>query len=75
MVFQEYKKMKTRDWIWTLVVGTLGLITMLIFGAVLGNAQQPAAAKGKGKAPTAPPPINWPSPPLADGPIVLDTAI
>src|SRR5215468_11245788 len=24
---------------------------------------------------TAPPPINWPAPPLADGPIVLDTAI
>lgn len=67
--------MKTRDWIWTLVVGTLGLILMLVFGAVLGSAQQPAAAKGKGKAPTAPPPINWPSPPLADGPIVLDTAI
>ena len=67
--------MKTRDWIWTLVVGTLGLILMLVFGAVLGSAQQPAAAKGKAKAPTAPPPINWPSPPLADGPIVLDTGI
>ena len=27
------------------------------------------------RAPTAPPPIRWPSPSLADGPIVLDTAI
>src|ERR671936_76247 len=27
------------------------------------------------RTPTAPPPIVWPSPPLADGPIVLDTAI
>src|SRR4030095_1194027 len=24
---------------------------------------------------TSPPPINWPAPPLADGPIILDTAI
>ncbi len=34
-------------------------------------AQQPAAQR----APTAPPPINWPSPPLEDGPIVLDTGV
>jgi len=56
----------------------------LAFGVLLalagGRAQQPAApqnkdAKGKGKAPTAPPPINWPSPALSDGPIVLDTGI
>jgi aldose sugar dehydrogenase len=39
------------------------------------RAQQPAGAPGKAKAPTAPPPINWPSPPLSDGPIVLDTGI
>ncbi|HEX4136367.1 MAG TPA: PQQ-dependent sugar dehydrogenase [Bryobacteraceae bacterium] len=41
-------------------------------------AQQPPAGRGQGRAgraPTAPPPINWPSPPLADGPIVLDTGI
>jgi len=30
---------------------------------------------GAARTPTAPPPINWPSPPLADGPIVLDTGI
>ena len=42
------------------------------------QAQQPApagAGRGPGRAPTAPPPIAWASPPLADGPIVLDTAI
>ncbi len=39
-------------------------------------AQQPPAGQAKaGKAPTSPPPITWPSPPLADGPIVVDTAI
>jgi glucose/arabinose dehydrogenase len=68
--------MKTRIWICTLAVGLT-----LVLAAVAGRAQQPAvaqdkAAKGKaGKAPTAPPGINWPSPPLPDGPIVLDTGI
>jgi glucose/arabinose dehydrogenase len=46
------------------------------FAAVALLAQQPAGqGRGAGKAPTAPPPINWPSPPLPDGPIVLDTGI
>src|SRR3954464_15666663 len=43
-----------------------------------GRGQQAPAApggRGAGRAPTAPPPINWPSPALPDGPIVLDTAI
>ena len=71
--------MKTRN-------SLLGSIAALICIAVaVGNAQQgggrgqqpPAApgGRGAGRAPTAPPPINWPSPPLADGPIILDTAI
>jgi len=71
--------MKTRN-------SLLGSIAALICVAVaVGNAQQgggrgqqpPAApgGRGAGRAPTAPPPINWPSPPLADGPIILDTAI
>ena len=34
----------------------------------------PAPAAGRG-APTAPPGINWPSPPLPDGPILEDTGI
>ena len=41
-----------------------------------GTGQTGAAAQGRGRgAPTAPPPINWPSPALADGPIVMDTAL
>jgi glucose/arabinose dehydrogenase len=44
--------------------------TVLVIAGMAG-AQQPAARR----APTSPPPIVWPSPPLADGPIVLDTGI
>src|ERR1700730_14954364 len=63
--------MKTRAWTWTLSIGS-----MLALAALAGRAQQPAATKGKaGKAPTAPPGISWPSPPIPDGPIVLDTGI
>jgi glucose/arabinose dehydrogenase len=42
-----------------------------------GGAQAPAGqAQGGGRgAPTAPPGINWPSPPLPDGPILEDTGI
>src|SRR5499427_10209871 len=35
---------------------------------------QPPAGRGRG-APTAPPPINWPSPPLPDSPMVYETAL
>jgi len=49
--------------------------TLLLIAAVAAIAQQPAPGRGPGRAPTAPPPIIWPSPPLPDGPIVLDTAI
>src|SRR5499427_10957370 len=58
---------------------------VIVLGVSMLAAQQPAAggagqaggaAQGRGRgAPTAPPPINWPSPPLADGPIVVDTAL
>ena len=34
-----------------------------------------AVQSQQARQPTAPPPINWPSPPLPDGPIVLDTGI
>jgi glucose/arabinose dehydrogenase len=51
-----------------LAIGSLSIgITIVAATAVL-KAQQRGT-------PTAPPPINWPSPSLADGPIVLDTAI
>jgi len=63
--------MNKQRWIWTIAFGC-----MLALAGVASRAQQPGAAKGKaGKAPTAPPGINWPSPPLPDGPIVLDTGI
>ena len=46
-----------------------GVFVIVLAGLVVQAQQQPA------RAPTAPPPINWPAPALADGPIVLDTAI
>src|SRR5262249_39733792 len=54
--------------------GALAVVAVLV---LVTRAQQPAvqAPAGKGKTPTAPPPIVWPSPPLADGPITLDTGI
>src|ERR1051325_8436695 len=65
---QRCKNMNRRYWSWAISVGL-----MLAMAIVAGRAQQPVATKGKaGKAPTAPPGINWPSPPLPDGPIVLD---
>jgi hypothetical protein len=53
----------------------------LALAAISGRAQQPAGRQGgaarvpAARVPTAPPGINWPSPPLPDGPIVLDTGI
>src|SRR5262245_29649394 len=35
----------------------------------------PAGSRAQQRVATAPPPINWPAPALADGPIILDTAI
>jgi len=49
--------------------------TLIAAGSALLLGQQPPAGRGAGRAPTAPPPIIWPSPPLPDGPIVLDTGI
>jgi aldose sugar dehydrogenase len=63
--------MKRRYWI-----GFLVMIAVLALAAVRGRAQQASGPQGGAqRAPTAPPPINWPSPPLPDGPIVLDTGI
>jgi aldose sugar dehydrogenase len=45
------------------------LIGCLVLAVASGRAQQAA------RTPTAPPAINWPSPPLPDGPILLDTGI
>ena len=63
--------MRRRYWI-----GILGMIAVLVPAGVRGRAQQALGPQGgAARAPTAPPPIIWPSPPLADGPIVLDTGI
>jgi len=50
----------------------------LILSAVALAAQAPAAGAGQGRGrgqATAPPGINWPSPPLPDGPITIETAL
>jgi len=53
----------------------LGVCALLLVTAVI-SAQQttPPAAGGRGQA-TAPPPINWPSPPLPDGPLMVETGL
>ena len=53
---------------------------LVVVSAVALSAQQPptgaTAAQGRGRgAPTAPPGINWPSPPLPDGPLSIDTGL
>jgi glucose/arabinose dehydrogenase len=51
----------------TPAIGSAAMSLILVVDGISAKAQQ--------RTPTAPPPIVWPSPPLADGPIVLDTAI
>jgi glucose/arabinose dehydrogenase len=54
----------------------IGVIAALVAAVVTVRAQQAVGPQGgAARTPTAPPPINWPSPPLPDGPIVLDTGI
>ena len=55
----------------------IAIFSALVVCAATASAQQaPAAAAGRGRgAPTAPPPINWPSPPLPDGPLSVDTGL
>jgi aldose sugar dehydrogenase len=57
-------------------LGLLITLAVLVLAGVRGRAQQAAGPQGgAARTPTAPPPIIWPSPPLPDGPIVLDTGI
>src|SRR5437867_5222600 len=62
-------------------IGSLVAALTLVLTGVVGSAQQqPAGAQGGARGQGAgrggtPPPISWPAPPLADGPIVLDTGI
>src|SRR5438067_10461017 len=51
----------------TRATGSAAIGLMLVVAGITGTAQQ--------QTPIAPPPIVWPSPPLADSPIVVDTAI
>ena len=66
--------MKTHHWIGPAIAALAAA-----FAGLTLFAQQPAGEQGKGggkgKNPTAPPAINWPSPPLADGPILAETGI
>src|SRR4029079_18732277 len=54
----------------------LGVCALMLVTAAISaqQASPPAAAGGRGQA-TAPPPINWPSPPLPDGPLMIDTGL
>jgi len=47
-------------------------LTTLALVAPLAGQQAPAAGRGNA---TAPPPIVWPSPPIPDGPISVDTGL
>jgi glucose/arabinose dehydrogenase len=63
--------MRRRYWI-----SILAMIAVLVAAEVRGRAQQALGPQGgAARTPTAPPPITWPSPPLPDGPIVVDTGI
>jgi len=55
----------------------LGLCGIVLLASAMSaqQAQTPApAAGGRGQA-TAPPPVSWPSPPLPDGPLSIDTGL
>lgn len=49
--------------------GPLAAVTMALAGIASFAQQQPCAGPGTRRALNAPPPIVWPSPPRADGPI------
>ncbi len=52
----------------------IAIVSLLVVAAASLSAQQQPAGRGRGQA-TAPPGINWPSPPLPDGPISIETAL
>src|SRR6187397_355665 len=56
----------------TRLVALAASLTTLAFVAPLAGQQAPPAGRSNA---TAPPPINWPSPPISDGPIQLDTGL
>jgi aldose sugar dehydrogenase len=52
-----------------------GVCGIVLSASLIFAQQLPAPAGGGGRGPTAPPPINWPSPPLPDGPLSVDTGL
>src|SRR6185436_20893587 len=50
----------------------LGVCGLLLVTTTMSAQQAPAGGRGQA---TAPPPINWPSPPLPDGPLSIDTGL
>ena len=52
----------------------IAIVSALVASAVALSAQQAPPGRGRGQA-TAPPGLNWPSPPLPDGPIMVDTGL
>lgn len=61
--------MKTRHWSVLIIFAAAALLALAL------HAQQPAAQGKQAKAGAAPKGINWPSPPLPDGPIALETGV
>ena len=57
-------------------VATLVCVGAAMAGLTVAGAAQQAARRGQAPrtAQSPPPPINWPAPPLPDGPIALETA-
>jgi len=53
------------------------VVIVLTLAAPFGGAQQapPAAAPAAGVGALAPPPVDWPAPPLPDGPILFESAV
>src|SRR5215212_8053758 len=68
-----------------LSLSSVAVFAAIMTGALVAQAPQPApagqpaaagTAPGRGRgAPTAPPPITWPSPPLPDGPMSYETGL
>ena len=48
---------------------------VLAIAAAAAALAQQQGGRGPARTPTAPPPINWPSPPLPDGPVLSETGI
>src|SRR6188508_688844 len=51
-----------------------GVMFLAVTAIVAQQAPAPAGG-GRGRGGGAPPGINWPSPPLADGPLMIDTGL